>query len=351
MNNSGVLGWVYSNATGDNSSFYAHVVTSGGLAANTWHCAAITYDGNTNSSTTYFNGNPTGISRIINGTPTGFIGSMNNVTIGKGFHLGGAERFFAGRVSNVSVYNKALSATEVARNYNSIAGRYGLPLVATTVSIPTTEIITITNSKFIGVTSSYTNNQGNKFSYIQISQTLGSVGSNFTVLIRPVSITGTTISKQKLYNYNPWPLYLVAKLKDNAEINNITVKETIGDFQRTISPKWYVSDNCTVTTAGGNADITGAAPTNFQEIDRSSSALIDIQNDQTLRPYIERDTLYVGANSTQSINMRKVFGPDRSVITPDNNNVEATFIIAKKIDVVSGITTGTIEASINFKEQ
>jgi len=212
----------------------------------------------------------------------------------------------------------------------------------------TTNVITITNSTFVGVTSSYTNTQGNIFSYIQISQTLGSVGSNFTVLIRPVSITGTTISKQKLYNYNPWPLYLVAKLKDNAAINNISVKETIGDFQRTISPKWYVSSNCTVTTADGNADITGAAPTNFQEIDRSSSALIDIQNDQTLRPYTERDTLYVGANSTESINMKKIFGPDRSIITPDNNNVEATFILAKKID--SG-STGTVEASINFKEQ
>ena len=211
-----------------------------------------------------------------------------------------------------------------------------------------TNVITITNSKFVGVTSSYTNTQGNIFSYIQISQSLGSVGSNFTILIRPVSITGTTISKQKLYNYNPWPLYLVAKLKDNAAINNISVKETIGDFQRTISPKWYVSSNCTVTTADGNADITGAAPTNFQEIERSSSALIDIQNDQTLRPYTERDTLYVGANSTQSINMRKIFGPDRSVITPDNNNIEATFILAKKID--SG-STGTVEASINFKEQ
>lgn len=353
MNSSGTLGWVYSNITGDNNQFYAHNVVSNGLAANTWHYTAITYNGGTNTSTTYYNGNPTGISRIINGTPTGFVGVMNNVTIGKGFSPGGAERNFAGRVSNVQIYNRALSATEVAQNYNAVAGRYGLPLVATNVSIPTTEIVTITNSTFVGVTSSYTiddNGVEREFSYIQISQTLGSVGSNFTILIRPVSITGTTISKQKLYNYNPWPLYLVAKLKDNAAINNISVKETIGDFQRTISPKWYVSSNCTVTTADGNADTTGAAPTDFREIDRTSSALIDIQNDQTLRPYIERDTLYVGANSTESINMRKIFGPDRFVITPDNNNVEATFIIAKKIEENTG-PTGTIEASINFKEQ
>jgi len=234
---------------------------------------------------------------------------------------------------------------EISGTFPSIAFNGGQIAIKNT----TTEIVTITGSYFVGVTSSYKDSQNKEFSYIQITQSL-SAGSNFTILIRPVSITGNYVSKQKLYNYNPWPLYLVAKLKDNAAINNISVKETIGDFQRTISPKWYVSSNCTVTTAGGNADPTGAAPTNFQEIDRTSSALIDIQNDQTLRPYIERDTLYVGANSTETINMRKIFGPDRSVITPDNNNIEATFIIAKKIDGAPG-STGTVEASINFKEQ
>ena len=282
---------------------------------------------------------------------TADIQPSSNLFIGMSQHSPGQS--FNGRIATTQIYNRALTAAEVAQNYNSLSGRYGLPPVATFVSIPTTEIVTVTNSKFVGVTSSYTINDNGvekEFSYIQISQTLGSVGSNFTILVRPVSITGTTISKQKLYNYNPWPLYLVAKLKDNAAINNISVKETIGDFQRTISPKWYVSSNCTVTTADGNADPTGTAPTNFQEIDRSSSALIDIQNDQTLRPYIERDTLYVGADSTESINMRKIFGPDRSVITPDNNNIEATFIIAKKIEKDTG-PTGIIEASINFKEQ
>jgi hypothetical protein len=258
-------------------------------------------------------------------------------------------------IKNVNERNYLPGTTTVdGRTWIEIAGTFDSSIVfdggQIAIKNTTTEIVTVTNSKFVGVTSSYDDTQGNKFSYIQISQTLGSVGSNFTILIRPVSITGSYTSKQKLYNYNPWPLYLVTKLKDNAAINNITVKETIGDFQRTITPKWYVSNNCTVTTAGGNADPTGAAPTNFQEIDRTSSALIDIQNDQALRPYIERDTLYVGANSTETINMRKIFGPDRAVITPDNNNVEATFIIAKKIDGAPG-STGTVEASINFKEQ
>ena len=46
--------------------------------------------------------------------------------------------------------------------------------------------------------------------------------------------------------------------------------------------------------------------------------------------------------------MGKVFGTDRVVIAPDRNNAEATFITAKKIDAGS---SGTIEASLNYKEQ
>ena len=205
----------------------------------------------------------------------------------------------------------------------------------------------ITNSLYVGAPVSYTSG-GKTFSYLQISQTLGAVGSNFTILIRPIEIIGDTVSKSKLFNYNPYPLYLVAKLKDNATINNISIKEVIGNYQRTITPKWYVTANASITDADGNADITGAPPTNFIEIGRASSALIDVQNEQKLRPYIERDTLYIGANTTNTVDMKKVFGIDRRVITPDNNNLEATFLIAKKID---GGSFGTIESSINFKEQ
>jgi hypothetical protein len=115
-----------------------------------------------------------------------------------------------------------------------------------------------------------------------------------------------------------------------------------------MSPKWYVNDKCTVTNANGNADTTGVAPTNFQEVSRSSSALIDIQNEQTLRPFTERDTFYIGANSSETISMKKVFGVDRNVVTPDNNNIEATFIVARKMD---GPGTGNIEVSLNYKEQ
>ena len=46
--------------------------------------------------------------------------------------------------------------------------------------------------------------------------------------------------------------------------------------------------------------------------------------------------------------MRRIFGPDRNVITPDNNNIEAFFITAKKIDDGD---FGNVEMSVNYIEQ
>jgi hypothetical protein len=206
----------------------------------------------------------------------------------------------------------------------------------------------ITDKVFVGVTSSYVGSGNSTFSYIQVSGPINAPTSNFTILVRPVQLTSSAVNKLKLYNFDPYPLYLVAKLKDYAQINNITVKEIIGEFQRTISPRWYVNDKCTITNASGNADIFGAPPTSFKEVDRLSSSLIDTQNQQKLRPFTERDTFYIGANSSETIDMKKIFGADRNVVTPDNNNIEATFIVAKKID---GAGSGTTEISLNYKEQ
>ena len=46
--------------------------------------------------------------------------------------------------------------------------------------------------------------------------------------------------------------------------------------------------------------------------------------------------------------MTKVFGVDRNVITPDNNNIEVTFITAKQIGTGS---SKFVQSSLNFKEQ
>ena len=205
-------------------------------------------------------------------------------------------------------------------------------------------------ARFVGDVQSYTDAQGNVYNFIQIDQSLGSPGTDFSIDIRPIKVTATQNPiRQKLFNFDPYPLYFFAKLSDNAAINNITIKETVGDFQRTIAPKLYtLGANIEITNAGGNADVTGAAPTNFDEVTRLSSALVDVQNQQRLRPGKTLDTIFLGANSTKEVDMSKVFGQDRNVITPDNNNIEATFLVAKKLDAGA---TGTIRASLNYKEQ
>ena len=79
-----------------------------------------------------------------------------------------------------------------------------------------------------------------------------------------------------------------------------------------------------------------------------SSALVDVQNTQELRPGTSIDTIFIGADQSETIDMTKIFGQDRNVITPDNQNIEATFLVAKKLD--SG-ASGEIEATLNYKEQ
>jgi hypothetical protein len=123
MNSSGTLGWVYSNNTGNNSEFYFHNVINSGLAANTWHCAAITYNGGANISATYYNGNATGVTRSTSGSPIGFAGTFNNLNIGRGFFNG---RYFQGRISQTQIYNRTLTASEIQQNFNSLRGRFGL---------------------------------------------------------------------------------------------------------------------------------------------------------------------------------------------------------------------------------
>jgi hypothetical protein len=76
--------------------------------------------------------------------------------------------------------------------------------------------------------------------------------------------------------------------------------------------------------------------------------VIDTQNEQSLRPTTKLDTIYVGEDQSLEVDMSKIFGPDRNVITPDNQNIEATFLVAKKLD--SG-ASGEIEATLNYKEQ
>ena len=190
--------------------------------------------------------------------------------------------------------------------------------------------------------------------YIKISNTLGSISVNTVInlAIRRVNVS-TEFSDQKnnktkLFKYDVFPLYPVIKLKDYGEINNISIKEKIGNTQVTVAPKFLVN-NCEVNLYGGLADNASTPPTNFQSVNNLSGAEFDNQNKSKIRDFVQKDVFFVGRNQTTSIDMSKVFSQDKEVITSDNNNAEATFIIANEIDPDE--TEAVIQASVNFKEQ
>ena len=133
---------------------------------------------------------------------------------------------------------------------------------------------TPSSATYVGEVESYSDADGNVFSFIQVSQTVSSPDPDFSIDIRPVRLTtkGNPV-RQKLFNFDPFPLYFFAKLGDNAAVNNISIKETSGGFQRTISPKFYAfGDNTAITNASGQADVSGEPPTNFIDVTRLSSA-------------------------------------------------------------------------------
>ena len=166
------------------------------------------------------------------------------------------------------------------------------------------------------------------------------------------------VSARRLYEYNPFPLFLIIKMRDNAKINSITVKENVGTINKTVTPPLYFLketisgteyDRATITDAGGNA-LRNEASTSFNEIERLSSALIENQNEAKLRSGFKIiDNMYIGANDSKTIDLSDVFGADRQAIVPDNNNVESTFFVTERVDGSSAETTTDI--SINFKEQ
>jgi len=196
--------------------------------------------------------------------------------------------------------------------------------------------------------------------YIEINlnnNTFPFKNTTISILGRPVQLKAPRLgvsTKNKLFRYNPYPLYLVGKLMDKARINNISIKEKSGTFQKTTAPVLSVTNgsNGAIDLANdGSANNTfndATPPTNFLEIDKLSSAIVDTQNQQIIRPSTTKDIFYIGENKTEEVDMTKVFGVDRNVITPDNNNIEVAFFTAKQLG--SG-GSKFVQSSLNFKEQ
>ena len=90
------------------------------LTINTWYYGCMTWKSG-NFHRVYLNGiqeaEETNVATTTLNITTGFYIGKDNATSTKGFY---------GNISNVSIYNRALTAAEVLQNYNATRGRYGI---------------------------------------------------------------------------------------------------------------------------------------------------------------------------------------------------------------------------------
>ena len=93
------------------------VISSTTLSLNTWYCGAVTFN-TTTGWTLYLNG----VQEDTDISTTTFTGTGDILIAAFGF----GQNNFTGRISNALVYNRVLTATEIAQNYNALKGRYGL---------------------------------------------------------------------------------------------------------------------------------------------------------------------------------------------------------------------------------
>lgn len=91
-----------------------------GLSATAWQHIVLIYSFATNRTITYYR-NGSLISTTTGGTSSTF--SWTTLNFGR---INNGSPFYAGRVSTIKIYTKALSSTEVTQNYNAIKSRYGL---------------------------------------------------------------------------------------------------------------------------------------------------------------------------------------------------------------------------------
>jgi hypothetical protein len=188
--------------------------------------------------------------------------------------------------------------------------------------------------------------------YARISGQLAGVnaGATVTIQLTPVQLTAKHISTNKIFKFNPFPLYLVAMMKDGSRIHSISVAEQIGELTVSSSPKWISNGLAVIDNVSGLA-AADLPPVNFVSQNRLDSGAIDTQLEQRLRPTSTLDTFFVGAGESARISLQNIYGPDRENITTDLLNTEATFFVGSVIPVAGQPTTGSIQISLNTAEQ
>ncbi len=100
---------------------YVFSGTHSQIQDNTWHLITMTIDASANTMKAYVD------NVFINSVnfPAGSLTGQGNFVIGWDYAWGGGAEYYLGSVATVSVYNYALSSTEVSTNFNALKSRFG----------------------------------------------------------------------------------------------------------------------------------------------------------------------------------------------------------------------------------
>ena len=105
---------------------YYRISSTNIVTADTWFYACASYDGTTIKL--YYNGAETSYSGQ-GGSPTTITYETNPLYLG-GWKFGGnnyySNDFYGGNITQATLYNRALSSTEITQNYNAQKGRFGI---------------------------------------------------------------------------------------------------------------------------------------------------------------------------------------------------------------------------------
>jgi len=118
--------FIYNNnkfRCGSSADSYKFVESTTTIVSNTWYYVTGSYNATSKIISIYINGTFEGSSTALVGDPptTG----LQYATLGAGDGLAAANRL-TGNISQVSIYNRALSASEVLQNFNALKYRYGI---------------------------------------------------------------------------------------------------------------------------------------------------------------------------------------------------------------------------------
>jgi hypothetical protein len=102
----------------DAGTYTPHTFIASGMSANTWYNITFVWIVGSNNVAGYLNG-----VQVFNEAQTYWATTMPSVTIGNGFS---SDRYWNGKISGAQMYNRALSADEVARNFQAQRGRFGI---------------------------------------------------------------------------------------------------------------------------------------------------------------------------------------------------------------------------------